>query len=84
MEAEQNDDDIWDSEDEEEKTASVACLSGLVELETITKKHGLKMSMDTFRYVVYHVLKKLGPSQSQNLISKCKHQNFTNPTILRS
>jgi len=77
MESEQNGDDIQDSEDKEEQIARVACLSGLAELETIAKKHDLKMSVDTFRYV----LKNLGPSQSQNLISKYKHQNFTKPSL---
>ncbi|XP_005106418.1 histone-lysine N-methyltransferase SUV39H2 [Aplysia californica] len=48
----------------------VPCLIGLLDLQQLCTENGLKLSQETLQYVVYEMLKKLGPSQSQKLITK--------------
>ena len=48
----------------------VPCLMGLLDLQRLCSENGVRLSEETLHYVIYEVLKRLGPSQSQKLITK--------------
>lgn len=50
----------------------VPCLLGMAEIQQECEKLHLKLSNDTRKFLIFEMLKSLGPSQSQRLISKCK------------
>lgn len=56
----------------DETDVQIPCLSGILDLQQVCQRENVKFSSETNRYLVYLMLKKVGPLMASKLLDRRK------------